>query len=278
MKNNKGYIMTEALIISAIVLTALILIYAQFARLNKSYNESYYYNSVNGLYALNQVATFLDDDGIESIENALTDYLDITNCSYATDLNYCKLLIDGTNIKYLLYTSNRPTVIMSALANNNTYDLRLRNFIKTLSSPEDVCSHMLIAEFYDGTYAAIPYNEFTCEYEATVTTYAATSNQTSYAASSHQNCAEYHVSGWSGSCPSDCHSNCVNYNDGSGGWECNKWGCSTDYTCPNGGSRSGDRCYVTSYSCNEGDTRENTTCYHYECPKGGTLNGTICSH
>ena len=39
MKNNKGYIMTEALIISGIVLAALILIYANFARLNKRISE-----------------------------------------------------------------------------------------------------------------------------------------------------------------------------------------------------------------------------------------------
>ena len=276
--NNKGYLMTEALIISAIVLTALILIYAQFSRLNKSYNESYFYNSVNGLYALNQVATFLDDDGIENITSALDDYLDITDCSYATNTNYCKLLIDGVNIKYLLYTSNRNSAIMSSLVSNNPYDLRMQNFIKTLSSPDDVCSDMLIAEFNDGSYASIPYNYYSCDYEATLTTYAATTHSSSYSATKGQHCAEYHVGGWTGSCPSDCSSNCYIYNDGSGGWECNKMGCSDTYSCPNGGSESGGTCYITSYSCNQGDSRENTTCYHYDCPQGGTLNGTTCIH
>ena len=126
----------------------------------------------------------------------------------------------------------------------------------------------------DSVSVTVPESEF--NYEATLTTYTASSSQSSYAATPHQNCAEYHAAGWSGSCPSDCHSNCVNYNDGSGGWECNKWGCSTSYSCPNGGSESGGRCYTTSYSCNAGDRRDGTTCYHYDCPQGGTLQGTTC--
>ena len=28
--------------------------------------------------------------------------------------------------------------------------------------------------------------------------------------------------------------------------------------------------------CNEGDVKDNEICHHYECPNGGTLNGTIC--
>ena len=279
--NNRGYIMTEALIISAIVLTALILIYAQFSRLNKSYNESYYFNSVNGLYALNQVATFLDDDGITNITNALTNYLDITDCRYATDVDYCKLLIDGTNIKYLLYTSNKPSVLMTSLVNNNPYDLRLQNFVKTLSAPSGVCSHMLVAEFYDGTYAAIPYNEFLCEYEATVTTYAATSSSSTYAASCSTYTCGYHTSGWGGACDSNCMAGtCYIYQSGyglDGGWECDKSAECKSCSCPQGGSNNNGTCYVTNYSCNEGDRRENTTCYHYECPQGGTLDGTLCS-
>ncbi len=29
-------------------------------------------------------------------------------------------------------------------------------------------------------------------------------------------------------------------------------------------------------ACNAGDVLNDTTCHHYECPNGGTLNGTIC--
>ena len=285
MKNNKGYIMTEALIISGIVLAALILIYANFARLNKNYNDKYYYNNVNGIYALNQIATFLDEDGIDNIVNVIdkrnNEYVDITDCSYATDTKYCKLLIDGANIKHLIFTYNNKNYINSRLSKNNPYDLKLQNFVKSIDDSTPDYGVLLIAEFYDGYYAAIPYgyglNLLVIEpYAATDTTYAGTAHTRSYAATQGQSCGEYHASGWSGSCPSDCHSNCVNYNDGSGGWECNKWGCSTTYSCPQGGTRDGGTCTITTYTCNDGDTPIGSTCHHYDCPNGGDLNGTMC--
>ena len=155
--NNKGYVMTEAIIISAIVLTALILIYANFARINKNYNEAYYFNSVNGVYALNQVASFIDDDGIDSMIDNLDSYLDITNCTYATNKEYCKMLVDGTDIKYLLFTYNDRYFIDNAMAKNNPYDLRMQKFIKTLDDSTPNYGALLIAEFNDGNYAAIPY-------------------------------------------------------------------------------------------------------------------------
>ena len=62
MKGNKGFVLTEALVISAIVLTALILIYAQFARINRAYSNEYSYNNVSGIYKLKQIDTYLQDE------------------------------------------------------------------------------------------------------------------------------------------------------------------------------------------------------------------------
>nr|MBP3258657.1 thrombospondin type-1 domain-containing protein [Bacilli bacterium] len=155
--DNKGYIMTEALIISGIVLAALILIYANFARINKNSNENYYFNNVNGIYALNQVATFLEEDGIDSMVEAINGYVDITNCTYATDTKYCKLLVDGANIKHLIFTYNDKYFINNSLAKNNPYNLRMYDFVKTLDDSTPNYGALLVAEFNDGYYAAIPY-------------------------------------------------------------------------------------------------------------------------
>ncbi len=287
--NNKGYIMTEALIISGIVLAALILIYANFARLNKNYNESYYFNNVNGIYALNQVATFLDDDGIDNIVNVINkntnEYVDITNCSYATDTKYCELLLDGANIKHLLFTYNNKNYILAGLSRNNPYDLKMQNFVKTIDDSVPDYGVLLIAEFYDGYYAAIPYgaglNLLEIDpYDAVVTTYAGTSHTSSYPASCSTYTCGYHTSGWGGACDSNCMpGTCYIYQLGmglDGGWECDKSAECKNCSCPQGGSQSNGTCYNTTYTCNDGDTSNGSTCYHYECPNGGTLNGTTC--
>ena len=160
MKNNKGYAMTEAFIVSAIVLTALVLIYAQFARVNRGYTDAYYYNNVNGIYALNQISTYLNDEDISVLASALTSYVDITNCSetYFTKTSYCNILISSANIKHLLFTYNNKDFLISSLSMYNPYDLRMQKFIKTVDDSDSTYNYMLVAEFNDGSYAAIPYN------------------------------------------------------------------------------------------------------------------------
>ena len=70
--NKRGYVMTEALIISAVVLTSLVLIYLQFSRLNRHYNDSYYYYNVNDIYALKQIATYLDNENTTNLKNSVS--------------------------------------------------------------------------------------------------------------------------------------------------------------------------------------------------------------
>ena len=79
--NNKGYAMTEALIVSTVVLTALVLIYMQFTKLNSAYGEQYYYNNVNGIYALNQISSYISNEDNENLVTDLTTFVDITSCN-----------------------------------------------------------------------------------------------------------------------------------------------------------------------------------------------------
>lgn len=159
--NKRGFVMAEALIVSAVVLTTLVLIYTQFAKIKKNYGDSYFYDNINDIYALNRIANFLSEENNTQIINNLSSYLDITNCTLSNEQEYCELLIETSNIKYLLFTYNDNNYILEALNTNNPYDLKLTTYIKNLSSPDPEHQYMLIAEFNDGTYASIPYGEST---------------------------------------------------------------------------------------------------------------------
>ena len=71
---------------------------------------------------------------------------------------------------------------------------------------------------------------------------------------------------------------------------------STTYSCPNGGTRDGNKCTLTAtatqsttYTCPSGYTKNGTTCTktynatassgngYYSCPNGGTLSGSTCT-
>ena len=156
--NNKGYAMTEALIVSAVVLTALLLIYLQFTKLNSAYGEQYYYNNVNGIYSLNQIATYVASEDNTNLLSDLTTYVDITSCNsrYFTNEKYCKMIMSATNVDYIFFTFNNKKTLTSALKANNPYDMRLQNFVKTITTFGNA-EYMLVAKFKDGYYAAIPY-------------------------------------------------------------------------------------------------------------------------
>lgn len=157
--NKKGYVMTEALIISAVVLTSLVLIYMQFSRLNMHYNDSYYYNNVNDIYILNEISSFLiEESNFATITSSLGDYLDITSCNHFIDRSYCNMLINSASIKHLVLTHNNKSRIVNALGSNNPYDLKFYNFVKVLDDSDVTFEYLLIAEFNNGTFASIPMN------------------------------------------------------------------------------------------------------------------------
>ena len=156
--NNKGYAMTEALIVSTVVLTALVLIYLQFTKLNSAYGEQYYYNNVNGIYALNEISSYISNENNSNLVTDLSTYVDITSCNsrYFSNEKYCKMIMSATNIEYIFYTYNNKTTLTNALKASNPYDMRLQSFVKTINTSGSE-EYMLVAKFKDGYYAAIPY-------------------------------------------------------------------------------------------------------------------------
>lgn len=150
--------MTEALIVSAVVVSALVLIYMQFTRINKAYSDAYLYNNVNSMYTLNQIGTYINEDHKNTLATSLTDYIDLTDCSYLNNTNYCNMMIEKANIKYLLFSPSNRNTVLTSLRTNNPYDLRLQNFISTIDDSDTNYSYLLIAEFNNGSYAAIPFN------------------------------------------------------------------------------------------------------------------------
>ena len=108
--NNKGFMLAETLVVTIFVAGILIFLYIQFSNLNNSYEDSYKYNTVEGLYALEDIKLFIEDDeqilqyiniNIETLK-----YIDITDCSLFTDRDYCLKLLEFENIKNVFITTN----------------------------------------------------------------------------------------------------------------------------------------------------------------------------
>lgn len=155
--NNKGFILAETLIVTAFVAGVLIFLYIQFTNLNQSYEQSYVYNTVEGLYALEDVKTYIETDTtfvnyIDSNINSLK-YIDITDCTLFTDETYCLKLFELENIKNIFITHNLvPDVDFT------DYDLKFQTFIKKINK-EGIQTYRIVAEFNDSTYATVRFGD-----------------------------------------------------------------------------------------------------------------------
>ena len=157
MKNNRGYMLAETLIVTTFVAGILVFLFIQFTNLSNNYEESYKYNTVEGIYALDDVKEYIisDDDAYNYIKTNVskTSILDITDCSIFTSQNYCSKLFDLENIENIIISTNMVNPSLFNLSDEN-----YMNFIRRLSS-DGTLKYRIIARFNNDTYATIRFGD-----------------------------------------------------------------------------------------------------------------------
>lgn len=155
--NSKGFMLAETLIVSVFVAGVLIFLYIQFFNLNNSYDESYMYNTVEGLYSLQDIREYIKKDGkvLEYIKTNIDTlkYIDITDCSLFKNSDYCLNLFKLEKIKYIFITTNSVPKDYIRIYNDEFY-----NFISKINYQGNE-KYRIVAAFYDSTYATIRFGE-----------------------------------------------------------------------------------------------------------------------
>ena len=147
--------LAETLIVTTFVSGILIFLFIQFNNLSSAYNESYKYNTVEGLYSLRNIRDYVynEPDIYYEIDDVVdfNEILDITDCekNRAFELEYCKLLFELEDIKTLIVATNSFN-----LENFENRDEELKMFVGKIKPTGDE-KYRLIAEFNDGTFATI---------------------------------------------------------------------------------------------------------------------------
>lgn len=99
MKNKKGFLMSEALVVSTVLLTALSLLYSQFVAASIKLNETKNYNVTEiNHYAALIVKFIMDNDyfaTITSDSGYVNNVLSISDCSTCTNLKLFKNEIES---------------------------------------------------------------------------------------------------------------------------------------------------------------------------------------
>lgn len=176
--NQKGFLLAESLIVATFVLSLLIFLFVQFKNLSTSYDAGFKYNSVEGLYALDNVKTYLKENASDDkkVSNSLKaqskPFLTIYSDGACNDsiglrgVGYCKTLIEEQNIKTVIFTKanitedDTATPLKTWLKNTNLTDddkeiftENMKDFILRVNVKELRNTYRLIAEFNDGSFA-----------------------------------------------------------------------------------------------------------------------------
>ena len=146
-KNNKGFMLVEAIITSTIILTALIAFYSQFDKLYAKYNERNNFHNVNSLYASKTMFNYLLKNEIYNFNTFLSEKFDTHNYSFIVkDGNIC----------------SNATGTCSALCNNGEETcISLKKSLQEIIDFYHI-KNMVIAT-YDSNSLDVDCNDIKCE-------------------------------------------------------------------------------------------------------------------
>ena len=151
--NNKGFMLAETLIVSTFVAGVLIFLFIQFTNLGKAYDDSYIYNTPEGLYALEDIKEYINTDldvqlyieqNIETMK-----YIDLTDCSLFINKDYCVNLFELENIDRIFVTTNDFDK-QSITGYNEDFKIFINKIIN-----EGNEKYRLVASFKSGMFATM---------------------------------------------------------------------------------------------------------------------------
>lgn len=164
--NKKGFIMAETIAVSAVVVTILVIIYAQFSSVYNSFYKTFKYNSVNNLYLARNVKNYVANNLNENLINSLngdTYYVDLSSCplAYLNNHSYCKALYEASDIETVIFTHENLDLLKESLNEVNVFKESMNNFIKYINYSGD--GYRIIIEFKDNTFATLLLSEVSYE-------------------------------------------------------------------------------------------------------------------
>lgn len=155
--------LVETLVVSTFILSSLIFLFIQFRNVNQSYQTSFRYNTVNALYAAENLKKFYMQDNFETMTQKYRDermkYIDLTTCpsDMIEEVTYCTKLVELLEIKTILFTDADTTYINNVLNDATNIEPSLKHFIKYIKNDEEgtLLKYRIIVEMEDGTFASI---------------------------------------------------------------------------------------------------------------------------
>ncbi len=183
IKNNKGFVITEVLILSTVIMGVLVFMYTQFKAINRGYQYSFKYDTPQGLYLANNIINYINDGNydklVELLNNTPKGYLDITECNIDNSnlISYCNTLFQKSDIEKIIFTKEDLKDIKRNIID---FDNDFKEYIKQISVLNDEADYRIIIKYKNGTFASMRFNKGNAYVQDGLITYLDAVNNTGY--------------------------------------------------------------------------------------------------
>lgn len=161
-KNNKGFVITEVLILSTVIIGVLVFMYSQFKNINRGYQYSFKYDTPEGMYLANNIVNYINDGNydklIELLNTKPEGYVDITECNIDNSnlITYCNALFQKSEIGKIIFTEENLAKLKQ---NMNNLENDLKNYINQIKTTNEKNDYRIIIKYKDGTFASMRFNK-----------------------------------------------------------------------------------------------------------------------
>lgn len=160
-KKNKGFMLTETLIVTVFVCSVLILLFTLLQRVESNFKRTLSYNTSSALYLSNEIKTYLYNNYLELLIKDYVEspdpYYDLTDCElkYYASSNYCEDLYNKLGVSKVIFLTSdfyqtKYTDIYASRLGQDMID-----FIDYVNEESGKNKYRIVVSFQDGTYATI---------------------------------------------------------------------------------------------------------------------------
>ena len=141
-KNSNGFTILETLITSTLVISTLVFLYVQFNNLERNYDDSFRFNTVNGIHKAKELSKYYQINPDKK-------------CAYGVSicLNESNDVYNILNIQNSFLMSDLKTSEIDFSKIQDTCDEGCKRFIKRIKT--DTNDTRLVVKYNDGTYASV---------------------------------------------------------------------------------------------------------------------------
>lgn len=141
-KNSNGFTILETLITSTLVISTLVFLYVQFNNLERNYDDSFRFNTVNGIHKAKELSKYYQINPDKK-------------CAYGVSicLNESNDVYNILNIQNSFLMSDLKTSEIDFSKIQDTCDEGCKRFIKRIKT--DTTDTRLVVKYKDGTYASV---------------------------------------------------------------------------------------------------------------------------